>query len=412
MAASIIDTLKQLITQGPASTLADKLGEDPQSVTRGLQAASTSIFAGLANKTNDAGAMSRTFDLISKPEITTTAIADDVALAREGRAPNEIGNMSARFLAELFGDRTSLVNGVVSDASGLSGQSATSVMRFAVPFALSFLGRHVRAAGLDLNGFTQLLANEKNAIMSAAPPGLSAALGVESPRASTTEREVAFQSDRRTTASDYGIRKEPPNPSSSNRWLWPTLATLAILALIWGSRARHRSQAIDTTSAGGEVAPTMPAPSAPISTPGSVATPDTSSFAPGGPIETSLVAFINDSTQHPSAAARFDFDRLVFAANSSKLDPQSDDQLQKVAMILKAHPNVIVRISGYADSAGTAATNMKLAAARAAVVRAALIRDGVAASHLQSQREQSMADTSADAALGQNRHVSLLVIKK
>ena len=50
MAASIIDTLKQLITQGPASTLADKLGEDPQSVTRGLQAASTSIFAGLANQ--------------------------------------------------------------------------------------------------------------------------------------------------------------------------------------------------------------------------------------------------------------------------------------------------------------------------------------------------------------------------
>jgi outer membrane protein OmpA-like peptidoglycan-associated protein len=282
-----------------------------------------------------------------------------------------------------------------------------------VPFSLAFLGRQVRESGLDLNGFTLLLANEKDSIMRAAPPGLSAALGVETPRASMTDREIAFQSDRRTTASDYGIRQDEPNPSSGNKWLWPTLATLAILALIWGSRARHRTPSIDTSSAAGEVAsPTMPAPSAPISTPGSGAMPDTSSFAPGGPIETTLAAFINDSTQHPSASTRFDFDRLVFVSNSSKMLPQSEDQVKKVAMILKAHPNVIVRISGYADSAGTAATNMKLAAARAAVVRAALIRDGVAASHLQSQREQSMADTSAGAALGQNQHVSLLVIKK
>src|SRR5262249_33298113 len=109
MAASILDTLKSLIDQGPAATLADRLGEDPQNVARGLRAGSTSILAGLANKTGDASAMSKTFDLISKPEIATTAVTDDVALAREGREPNEVSNLSSRFLAELFGDRSSMV---------------------------------------------------------------------------------------------------------------------------------------------------------------------------------------------------------------------------------------------------------------------------------------------------------------
>lgn len=163
----------------------------------------------------------------------------------------------------------------------------------------------------------------------------------------------------------------------------------------------------------------MAPPAAPITTPpGVVASPDTTAMvapaAPGGPIEASLVAFINDSTQQPSAATRFDFDRLAFANNSSKLLPQSEDQLKKVAVILKAHPNVVVKLSGYADSTGNAKANMKLAAARAAAVRAALIKDGAVASHLQSQEysERSMSDTSADAGLAMNRHVSLLVIKK
>ena len=155
-------------------------------------------------------------------------------------------------------------------------------MRFAAPLVLGFLGRHVKSAGLDLSSFTRLLSDEKSNILRAAPPGLAAALGTETPRASMSEREVAFQSDRRTTASDYGIRKEPPNPSSGNRWLWPTLATLAILALIWGSHARHRTPAIDTTSAGGEISPMTP-PAAPISTPNTVTVPDSTSLVGPGP---------------------------------------------------------------------------------------------------------------------------------
>ncbi|MGH7617935.1 MAG: OmpA family protein [Gemmatimonadaceae bacterium] len=426
MAATILDTLKSLIDQGPAKTLADRLGEDSQNVARGLHAGSTSILAGLANKTDDAPTMSKTFDLISKPEATTTAIADDVALAREGREPNEVGNMSARFLAELFGDRASMVNNVVADASGLSGQSTLSVMRFAVPLVLGFLGRHVRSSGLDQNGFTKILSDERNNIMRDAPPGLAGALGVESPRVALTDREIAFQSDRRTTASDYGIRKDQPNPSG-NRWLWPTLATLAILALIWGAHARsHRMPAIDTTSAaGGEIAPaiappagttTPSTPAAPMASSGSISLPDGSTLSvPAGSIEARLAGFLVDSTQRTSDTTWFDFDRLTFENNSAKLAPQSSEQLDNIAKILKAYPNVAAKIGGYTDSTGKPAANMRLSSARASNVRAMLVKDGIASSRLSSEgygAEHPEADNSTDAGRAQNRRIALLVVRK
>ena len=363
--------------------------------------------------------MSRTFDLISKPEITTTAIADDVALAREGQAPNEIGNMSARFLAELFGDRTSLVNGVVARRERI--ERTVGFVDHAIRgrrSRSSFLGRHVRTSGLDLNGFTQMSCEREE-------------LDHARRAAGTVDCAWRGNAARVGDGARSRVSKRPPHDGERLRHPQGTSRTHRRATAGCGRRWRRspfsrssgvRARAIalrpsTRRAAGGEVvpvSPTMPTPTAPISTPGSGAMPDTSSFAvPGGPIETTLVAFINDTTQHPSDV---DAVRLrpptCSTSNSAKLMPQSEDQLENVAMILKAHPNVIVRISGYTDSAGTAATNLKLAAARAAVVRAALIRAGASASHLQSQgRDQSMADTSAGAALG-SQHVSLLVIKK
>src|SRR5215475_1775876 len=98
MAATILDNLRQLINQGAVSSIAERLGENPQNVQRGLQAGSTAILGGLANKTDNPVAMSQVFDLISKPGTGAGAIADDVALAREGQQPTELANLSSRFL--------------------------------------------------------------------------------------------------------------------------------------------------------------------------------------------------------------------------------------------------------------------------------------------------------------------------
>src|SRR5262249_61824232 len=90
-----------------------------------------------------------------------------------------------------------------------------------------------------------------NNIMRAAPPGLAYALGLQGSKAAG-EREVPFQFDRRDVEGERVPVRGPGEPAqTSGRWLWPALATLAVLALIWGvSRGRH-AQRIDTTAAAG-----------------------------------------------------------------------------------------------------------------------------------------------------------------
>ncbi len=424
MAASILDNLKQLINQGAVSSIAERLGENPQNVQRGLSAASTSILGGLANKTDNPVAMSQVFDLISKPGTGAGALADDVALAREGQQPTELANLSSRFLADLFGERASLVNGVVSESSGLSGQSTASIMKFAAPLVLGFLGRHVRSGGLDVRSFTRLLADSKDEIMRAAPPGLASALGVERPRASVPEREAELQSDRRDASEDFSRREPIPEAKPGGRWLWPTLATLAILALIWGARSRsHRAPSIDTTSvAGGEVAPPSPAPAiappastAPLAGATSVSLPNgtTLNVAPGG-FESRVVGFLTDSSMHGDTTW-FAFDRLNFESNSARLSSESDPQLDNVSKILQAYPNMHAKIGGFTDNTGSAAANMKLSADRANSVRAALIKDGVSASQITAKgygAEHPIADNSTEEGRAQNRRIGLLIVKK
>lgn len=425
MAASIFDNLGQLINQGFGSNIAKRLGEPEQNVSRGLQAGSTSILAGIANKTGDSGAMKQVFDLISSPAADVRSIDDPAAFVEGIQSGGGMSGMSGRFVADLFGSHASAVNDVVAKSSGLTAQSASSVMRFAAPLVLGFLGKHVRERGLNLSSFTRLLSDEKSNIMRTAPPGLASALGIDAglPR----DREVPFQearrdSSRETESPAYAASRNrvAEEPRHRPRWVWPTLAVVAALALFFTARGRsHRPVVnIDTTTAtaGGEVAPTVApvTPSTGASTTVSLPNGTVLTVVPTG-IESRLAAFIADSTRMPDKTTWFDFDRLTFANNSANLAPESEDQLSNVAKILAAYPKASVKIGGYTDNVGNAAANKRLSSERAANVRLALIKAGTAPGRLTSEGygdAHPVADNSTDQGRAQNRRISILVIKK
>jgi outer membrane protein OmpA-like peptidoglycan-associated protein len=199
--------------------------------------------------------------------------------------------------------------------------------------------------------------------------------------------------------------------------MWPALATLAVLALVWGVRRSHRESRPDTTNiAGGEVVAPMPAPAVSTNSLGSIALPNGSMLsAPATGVETRLVGFITDSTRQPGDSTFFDFDRLVFATNSSNLLPQSDDQVSNIAKILAAYPNVSIKLAGYTDNAGNPSANQRLSALRAAAVKAALIKAGVSSSRLSSVgfgEKNPEADNTTEGGRAQNRRVAIIVLKK
>jgi len=78
-----------------------------------------------------------------------------------------------------------------------------------------------------------------------------------------------------------------------------------------------------------------------------------------------------------SDATWFDFDRLLFDTGAATLQPASEEQLTNIAAILKAYPQVKIRIGGYTDNTGDPAANLRLSEDRADNVMAELVRLGI-----------------------------------
>jgi outer membrane protein OmpA-like peptidoglycan-associated protein len=102
---------------------------------------------------------------------------------------------------------------------------------------------------------------------------------------------------------------------------------------------------------------------------------------PGG-IEDQLIKFIqSDEYKNGTEASLkekwFSFDDLNFIFGKTELTPESKRQLDNITAILKAFPDVKVKIGGYTDKKGDDAANKKLSDARAKAVQAALGKAGV-----------------------------------
>jgi outer membrane protein OmpA-like peptidoglycan-associated protein len=111
----------------------------------------------------------------------------------------------------------------------------------------------------------------------------------------------------------------------------------------------------------------------------------------------------------------FDFDRLLFDTNAATLEPSSQEQLQNVANILKAYPNVHVRIGGYTDDQGDAAANLKLSQDRADNVMQQIVALGIDPTRMDAKgygEDHPVADNSTEAGRAQNRRISLRVTQK
>lgn len=131
-------------------------------------------------------------------------------------------------------------------------------------------------------------------------------------------------------------------------------------------------------------------------------------------IEANLLNFIK-SDKAVDKDTWFDFDRLTFETGSATLKPESQEQLSNIAAILKAYPNVNVKLGGYTDNTGDANANLKLSNDRAASVKAELAKMGIADGRLESEgygQEHPVASNDTEAGRAQNRRISIRVTKK
>jgi OOP family OmpA-OmpF porin len=110
---------------------------------------------------------------------------------------------------------------------------------------------------------------------------------------------------------------------------------------------------------------------------------------------------------------QIEFNNIYFGFDSDVVLPTAGRLLDKVALVMKRHPDMQLELAGFADSRGSESYNNALSQRRAEAVRQYLEDAGVNPENLtvRAYGESSAADLSA-AALAESRRVELRITKR
>ncbi|MGD0446362.1 MAG: OmpA family protein [Edaphobacter sp.] len=395
MASTILDSLMGVLGPNVVGPVASQLGESSETVQRGLQTGGAAMLAGLAAKAGQPGFMSQIFNFVTNPANTSSALTGLTSnlgsLAGTG-AGSPLSSLGSQFLSSVFGSNLSSVTDSLGRSTGIASSKMGTMLTMAAPLVLGVLGQHVRQGGLSAADLGSTLKSEASGFQRFLPAGLGSMFGGASQAVVAAPAKVA---------------------AAGNRWLWPlVLLALLVIGLLWYfNRAKEPvSNAVQTASNAASSAASALGDFFKTKLPNGVEL-----NIPQFGIENKLISFLNDSSKPVDTTTWFNFDRLLFDTGQATLQASSQEQLNNIAEILKAYPNVHVKIGGYTDNTGDAAANVALSEARAKNVMNALVAAGIDPSRLESKGygdQYPVGDNATEEGRAQNRRIALLVTQK
>jgi OOP family OmpA-OmpF porin len=397
----LLQFAKDQLNTSAITRISDYLDRDPVDVTAGLSAALPTLIAGFMQKASTTQGASYLLNLL-KNDTRSEEFSFDVSGSLDSGKAAGLIPVGSGILSSLFGDRVKDVSDVVASASGMR-EGSTSLLNLAAPLVLGILSRKVKNEGLGLSGLVSLLMGQKDSIKAALPSGLDGIIN--------TNTLGDFLGDT-ASPSATRIRETVEEETSSKSWMpWLILALILLGGIYFWKQCSKEPVAVAEEeivvdvpmdgSATMEIQKTLPGGV-------SLSYPETS-------IENDLISFIEDQNRIVDKDTWFNFRKLTFEQGSSVIDAASQREVDNIAEILKAYPNVNVKIGGYTDNTGSDEVNTKLSADRAANVLAALVSRGIDASRLESEGygpKHPIADNATEEGKEQNRRIAVRVTKK
>lgn len=406
MSLNVIDLIKGQLGPALVSQAASQFGESESGISKAIGGLLPAVVGGLANNANNPGVV----DAITKA-------------SSSGILGNLLGGSSnnpiiTSLLSSIFGDKVSgLVNSIAS-FSGISNNSAGSLLNLVTGATVGTVGKYAADNNLGASGISSLLNDQKGIISSLLPAGLSLAsfgLGAEnwfgqaketvSSVTSTAKDNIAEGvATARENVSEGAreIREQFENNNNNQgggsiwKWLLPLLLLIAAGYFLW-KQCEKKQTTTTMTSSSDSTGTSADTTSATTSTPATPAAPaaktDENIDLNGvmlkgykGGMEDQMITFLKtDGYKNAADDAAlkdkwYDFDHVNFKMGSStELEAGSQGQLDNLVAILKAFPDAKIKIGGYTDKTGNEASNVKLSQARADFIKAALTKAGVGA---------------------------------
>ena len=395
MSSSILDALTRSLGPAAFAKAAATYGEPEPAVAKGFTVAVAAVMAPLVARSGDETFTRRLLGMVKEVPADVTLLDEpDRLFTRPARAVEETGPV-AMLRSLVFGGNTQTITSAISRASGVKAATAATMFSVALPTVLGYLSRLVARENLDAAGLGRRLSAERVPLAAVLPANLGALMS------RGEEPVIAGTHDAAVVHASAAVLPEPVG-RSSGIWIGAVLAVLLALGGLYAYLGRS---------------------SGPDGTPGAIGTagyvarvlPDGTNLRfPAASTEARLLSSI-EANSPIGRETWYKLDRITFETDSATLRPQSREQLSNIAAILKAYPPVRIKIGGYTDNSGDAATNFRLSQARAATVLNELRSMGIGPSRLESEgygQAHPVADNATPEGRATNRRVAVRLTER
>jgi OmpA-OmpF porin, OOP family len=435
---NLLALLKDNLTPEMISKAANFVGEDHASTATAMSGILPAVLGSVMGKASTADGASNVMSMITGGGHDGGMFDNLGSMLGGGSTTNNLLTGGSGILSSLLGDKVGAIASVIGNFAGIKSGSASSLMSMAAPMVMGLIGKQVSSNGLNASGLMSMLAGQKDHIAAAMPAGLGdklgGLLGMGSMFSGASSMMSGMANDANKTvssATNYATEKIEDAGGGLPKWLLPLVIGVAVIAgLLYFMKGCNKTpeavtSTMDSLSTGMSAGMDSMASSA--SSAVSSATdavkklfklklPDGSEIeVPEGSLEDQIVKFIQDDNQKIDKKVWFNFDRLLFDTGKSTLKAESQEQIEKTVAILKAFPKVKIKIGGYTDNVGNAASNMKLSSDRAVIVMDALIAGGIDKSRLESEGygdKNPVASNDTNEGKAQNRRIAISVREK
>lgn len=436
MAINIVDLVKNYVSNDLVTKAGSFLGESEGGVSKAVSGLIPALLGGLVNKA-------------TASEAGANEVFDTAKAAHDGGLLGNLGSLfgNADLLSKgtglfnsLFGGQSNSIIDAISSFAGIKSSSSGSLISMLLPLITGILGKQAADNNLGASGLASLLGNQKANIQSALPAGLGSIgslLGLGNLGAAARE---TVEDVRETAAATHAyVEDKTEKAGGGMKWLLPLLLVAALALLIWYLTKGCNNA--DGTAVGGDTTTTVTEGDASATLPAASVTGSYDSvsgnyiyevgankeitLADGTKItagenstEARLYNFLTNETVDTVDKTKgwITLDRVYFETGKSVLTAESQNQLKNIAAILKNFATAKVKMGGYTDNTGAAATNVKISGERAKVAAQELVKLGVAAASVDSEgygpEHPVCAANDTPECKAQNRRVDIRVAAK
>ncbi len=419
MPVNLVDLVKNQFSSDFTARAAAALGENESGIDKSLNASIPAALGAMLQKSESKGGAAEILSASTKA-VENPLLGNLAQLFSGGASTSGLMGMASG----LFSNKITDIISNVASFAGIKASSASSIINLVAPAALAVVGKYADQNNLSAADLVEFLKDQRTHVLRSVPGGfnLGSVLGLAGipgiENAADPFGDVGGEGLRDTIESaDESVLATEGERRKNGAWIIPFLVAIIAMGVIWyltkgcGNTASvvERTVINDTNSAQMKASDSLQNTVALQLPNGSHLT------VKKGGLEDQLVNFLqsdykdlnNDSLKN----VWFNLDSINFKTDSATITPESQTQINNIAVILNAFPEAKVKIGGYSDKTGNESHNKKLSAERARAVADALDLAGVSKQVVGSEGYGSQfakySENAADSDRVKDRHISL-----